>query len=86
MRRRKLRTAGLVSSVVAIWILSVHFIINIFVLSLTFVSDIPSNIYKIINGSVLAYIVLFQLILLIYNSVFICVVGRILRQEEHDNE
>ena len=78
---KKKRIAGFVLSLVSIWILSMHFVINVFVLMLTF-THIDGNVYLAINGSVLVPIVVSQLIMLIYNSIFVCVVGCSLRKEK----
>ena len=81
---KKTRTAGLVLSLVSICMLWMHFLINIIVMILTINSYIRisrNSAYLLVNACVLGPIVLFQSILLIYNSIFICVVGRSLMKE-----
>ena len=84
---KKTRIAGLVLSLVSICILLIHFIINILflALTLTFYVDISRiSISFLVNACVLGCLVLFQSILLIYNSIFICIVGCSLRKEEDE--
>ena len=81
---KKTRLAGLISSVIAIWTLSTHCIINVIIMILSFILDVRFNLL-IVCGSVLVFIVAFQLVLLIFNSIFICVVGKSLKKEEIQN-
>ena len=84
---KKTRVAGLVLSLVSICILLIHFIVNIIFLALTLSSYLSfslNDIFLLVNACVLGPLVLFQLILLIYNSIFICIVGCSLRQEEDE--
>ena len=48
-------------------------------MSLSF-ADVSGNRYALTNGAVLIAIVVVQPILLIYNSIFVCVIGCSLRQ------
>ena len=77
---KKKRIKGIVVSIVAISILSVHFFMNIILLIVSVVSGGRLSSLLTINGIVLVPIVVGQLILLIYNSMFVCVVGYSLRQ------
>ena len=77
---KKRRKVGLALSVVSILILSIHLVINIIVMALSFMYIIV-NTYLLVNGSVLASNVVFQSILLIYNSIFVCVIGCSLRKK-----
>ena len=81
---KRIRKAGLVSSIAAVWTLSIHIIINIFVMVLTFVLQLSNTVYTVC-GSVLVCIVVLQLFLLLFNSIFICVVGKSLRKVEIQN-
>ena len=84
-QNKKTRLAGLISSIAAIWTLSVHFVINVIIMILSFILDVRYNSLLIVCGSVLVFIVAFQLVLLIFNSIFICVVGKSLKKEEIQN-
>ena len=77
---KKRREVGLKLSVVSILILSMHLVINIIVMILSFVYNL-GNTYLLISGYVLFSIVFFQSILLIYNSIFVCVIGCSLRKK-----
>ena len=74
---KKRRIKGIVVSIVSIWMLSIHFCINIIIMIVSFG-------YYTIASFVLIPIIVFQLILLIYNSIFVCVVGRSLRHVEDE--
>ena len=76
---KKTRTASLVLSVFSIWILFTHIITNIIVETLSF-ADVSGNKYAVFNAALLVPIVVVQSILLIYNSIFACVIGCSLRQ------
>ena len=76
---KKKRIKGIVVSIVSIWMLSIHFCINIILMIICF-----GLRYYSITSYVLIPIVVFQLILLIYNSIFVCVVGRSLRKVEDE--
>ena len=82
---KKKRIKGIVVSIVAISILSVHFFMNILLLILNVVNG-RGYIYSLLtlNSVVLAPIIVLQLILLIYNSIFVCVVGCSLRKVEDE--
>ena len=71
---KKRRKVGLILSLVSICILSMHLVINIIVMIVSLLG------YNVNSGAVLAPIVVFQSILLIYNSIFVCVIGCSLRQ------
>ena len=80
---RKTGIAGIVSSVIAIWMLSTHFIINFLMMILTFMFDgffIGINVSHVC-GSLLVFILVFQFVLFIFNSVFIIVIWMSLRKE-----
>ena len=81
-QNKKTRLAGLISSIAAIWTLSTHCIINVIIMILSIILD-PS-IGSLICGPMIGFIVAFQLVLLIFNSIFICVVGKSLRKEEDE--
>ena len=79
---KKRRMKAFVLSLVSICILSIHFLINIFIIILSFsVGGI-----NFVNGYVLLPFVVLQPILLIYNSIFVCVVGRSLREKNEQGE
>ena len=80
---KKRRIQGIIVSIVAVWILSVHFFMNIILLIISIVNG-GRDTLLIINGFVLIGIVVLQLILLIYNSIFVCVVGCSLRKVEDE--
>ena len=83
-QNKKTRLAGFISSVIAIWTLSTHFIINVFVIILTFMLHFQFGTVSVICGPVLGVTIAFQLVLLIFNSIFICVVGKSLKKEEDE--
>ena len=82
---KKRRKVGLILSVVSIWILSIHLVINIIFMILSF-SYIQSNLDLVIGGSMLLPIVVIQSILLIYNSIFVCVIGCSLRKKNEQQD
>ena len=79
---KKRRKVGLILSVVSIWISSIHLVINIIFMILSFVYN---NLY-LLSGSVLVPIVFFQSILLIFNSIFVCVIGCSLRKKNEQQD
>ena len=82
---KKTRLAGLISSIAAIWTLSTHCIINVIIMILSFILDVQFDAVSVYCGPMLGVIIAFQLVLLIFNSIFICVVGKSLRKEEIQN-
>ena len=74
-----IRISGFMLSSSSIFVLLIHFIINIIFMVITvktYLDGSNENTYLLINACVLGAIAVFQLILLIYNSSFVCAVGR----------
>ena len=89
---QSLRMSGIMLFVSSILALLIHFIINIVFIVITVTTYLDASredvdkpkedMALLINACVLGVIAVFQLILLIYNSSFVCAIGRSLRWSE----
>ena len=82
MEKERLRTVSQNLSKVAVLILLFNIVVNTIITSLSFVAIVPGVInssYLIICGSILVGVLVFQLIMLLYGIVFMCVVRKSLR-------